>query len=158
MFCGSWNVNAKKIEDDDSLSEWLRPPGTGLFDVYIVRCVSRSFLSFSITSRVNSFQEIVDLNAVNVAVDSKSQQRSSFWADKVNECLAQSSDKFEMVQKTPALFFVPLAFSTVRSHLKCARWCVNIWWACCLWFVRRRFWFLTSKTLRHLWLALASWV
>lgn len=40
----------------------------------------------------------MDLNAVNVAMDNKSNQRSAFWAEKVVECLAQDpKDKFEMV-------------------------------------------------------------
>lgn len=45
-----------------------------------------------------SFQEIVDLNAVNVAMDNKSNQRSGFWAEKVVECLAEDpTEKYEMV-------------------------------------------------------------
>ena len=33
------------------------------------------------------FQEIVDLNAVNVAVDNKTQQRSAFWVDRIQTTL-----------------------------------------------------------------------
>lgn len=33
------------------------------------------------------FQEIVDLNAVNVAVDNKTQQRSQFWVERITETL-----------------------------------------------------------------------
>ena len=62
IFVGTWNVNAKG--KDENLSSWLcadwhqyGPP-----DIVVV-----------------GFQEMVDLNAVNVAVENKSQQRSQFW-------------------------------------------------------------------------------
>jgi hypothetical protein len=34
--CGTWNVNAKKLEEGWSLSEWLRPVGTDGFDIYAI--------------------------------------------------------------------------------------------------------------------------
>lgn len=37
------------------------------------------------------FQEIVDLNAVNVAVDNKTQQRSQFWVERLNATLNAES-------------------------------------------------------------------
>ena len=59
---GTWNVNAKGKEEP--LDQWLRADWvqTGSPDIVAV-----------------GFQEIVDLNAVNVAVDNKTQQRSQFW-------------------------------------------------------------------------------
>jgi inositol polyphosphate 5-phosphatase INPP5B/F len=70
IFCGSYNVNAKKL--DGSLSEWLsasieeKAP-----DIYAI-----------------GFQEIVDLNAMNVALDgSKTISNSKFWMNKVQEFL-----------------------------------------------------------------------
>ena len=70
IFVGTWNVNAKG--KDESLSSWLcadwhqhGPP-----DIVVV-----------------GFQEIVDLNAVNVAVENKSQQRSQFWVDRIRSTL-----------------------------------------------------------------------
>ncbi|KAL7487148.1 hypothetical protein ACHAW6_012748 [Cyclotella cf. meneghiniana] len=70
VFVGTWNVNAKG--KDESLSSWLcadwhqhGPP-----DIVVV-----------------GFQEMVDLNAVNVAVENKSQQRSQFWVDRIKTTL-----------------------------------------------------------------------
>ena len=66
VWIGTWNVNAKGKDED--LSSWLcadwqthGPP-----DVVVA-----------------GFQEMVDLNAVNVAVENKSQQRSQFWVDRI---------------------------------------------------------------------------
>lgn len=68
LFIGTWNVNAKG--KDESLESWLcsdwGPNAENAPDIIIV-----------------GFQEIVDLNAVNVAMDGKSQQRSQFWLDKI---------------------------------------------------------------------------
>jgi hypothetical protein len=33
------------------------------------------------------FQEIVDLNAVNVAVDNKTQQKTQFWSEKIHRTI-----------------------------------------------------------------------
>ncbi|CBJ29438.1 conserved unknown protein [Ectocarpus siliculosus] len=106
VFIGTWNVNAKKPNFDDPLwlHEWLCPAegpegkerssgdassappaaakagnaesvcaetsaseeGNGMEDVYAI-----------------GFQELVDLNAVNVAVDIKSQKRSVEWEERV---------------------------------------------------------------------------
>mmetsp|Transcript_10286 Transcript_10286/g.15497 ORF Transcript_10286/g.15497 Transcript_10286/m.15497 type:complete len:830 (+) Transcript_10286:109-2598(+) len=70
IFVGTWNVNAKG--KDENLSSWLcadwhqyGPP-----DIVVV-----------------GFQEMVDLNAVNVAVENKSQQRSQFWVDRIRSTL-----------------------------------------------------------------------
>ena len=70
IFLGTWNVNAKG--KDENLSSWLcadwhqyGPP-----DIVVV-----------------GFQEMVDLNAVNVAVENKSQQRSQFWVDRIRSTL-----------------------------------------------------------------------
>ena len=70
VFVGTWNVNAKGKEE--SLSSWLcadwhqhGPP-----DIVVV-----------------GFQEMVDLNAVNVAVENKSATRSQFWVEKIRATL-----------------------------------------------------------------------
>lgn len=72
MFLGSWNVNAKGKEE--ALDEWLIkdwgpnqefPP-----DIVAV-----------------GFQEMVDLNAVNVTVDNKSQARTQFWVERIRATL-----------------------------------------------------------------------
>lgn len=77
LFCGSWNVNAKKLEG--SLDDWLLPQnGNSACDVYAI-----------------GFQEIVDLNAINVAIDgSKTLQRSLFWQEKIHECLVSTGFKY----------------------------------------------------------------
>jgi len=80
LFCGTWNVNAKKLES--SLDEWLLPQnGNSVADVYAI-----------------GFQEIVDLNAINVAIDgSKTLQRSLFWQEKIHECLTSTGFKYTKV-------------------------------------------------------------
>jgi inositol polyphosphate 5-phosphatase INPP5B/F len=69
-FVGTWNVNAKGKEE--SLDEWLRTREWGQTPPDII---------------VAGFQEIVDLNAVNVAVDNKTQQRSQFWIERLRATL-----------------------------------------------------------------------
>jgi len=68
LFVGTWNVNAKGKEE--SLDGWIcadwGPNGEYAPDIVAV-----------------GFQEIVDLNAVNVAVDNKTQQRSQFWTERL---------------------------------------------------------------------------
>jgi len=85
VFVGTYNVNAKKLEG--SLQDWLCPgqatgPAKSSPDVYAI-----------------GFQEIVDLNAMNVALDgSKSVKTSQFWMDKIRECLDSSgSDSYTLV-------------------------------------------------------------
>ena len=100
--CATWNVNAKKVSVDaangpplsfaarradliprssqldfagspDPMGPWLFPDsdaGAGHPDIVAV-----------------GFQEIVDLNAVNVAVDSKAAQRSAVWQDQIHKTL-----------------------------------------------------------------------
>ena len=71
LFVGTWNVNAKGKSEDD-LTRWLCVDWaqSGLPDIVCV-----------------GFQEIVDLNAVNVAVDNKTQQKTQFWSEKINRTL-----------------------------------------------------------------------
>mmetsp|Transcript_22262 Transcript_22262/g.33935 ORF Transcript_22262/g.33935 Transcript_22262/m.33935 type:complete len:801 (+) Transcript_22262:85-2487(+) len=72
LFLGTWNVNAKG--KTENLDEWIcsdwGPDGRYAPDIVAV-----------------GFQEIVDLNAVNVAVDNKTQQRSQFWVDRLRATL-----------------------------------------------------------------------
>lgn len=78
LFVGTWNVNAKGKEEEP-LEPWLcadwGPSGEYAPDVVAV-----------------GFQEIVDLNAINVAVDNKTQQKSQFWAEKLQQTLNKFSD------------------------------------------------------------------
>jgi inositol polyphosphate 5-phosphatase INPP5B/F len=70
LFCGTWNVNAKKQEG--GLHDWLMPKScTAPVDIYAI-----------------GFQEIVDLNASNVLLDgSKTVERSKFWQQRIEDCL-----------------------------------------------------------------------
>jgi len=77
IFVGTWNVNAKGKEE--SLQEWI------CGDWY------RHNLMPDIVAV--GFQEIVDLNAVNVAVGNKTEQRSQYWADQLLQTLNPSHDQ-----------------------------------------------------------------
>ena len=70
VFVGTWNVNAKG--KDESLSSWLCADWShhGPPDIVVV-----------------GLQEMVDLNAMNVAVENKSQTRSAFWVDRIRSTL-----------------------------------------------------------------------
>lgn len=79
IFCGTWNVNAKKQEG--GLEDWLRPANQAMADIYAV-----------------GFQEIVDLNALNVALNSNNTiSRSQFWQDSISECLNASGTTYTLV-------------------------------------------------------------
>lgn len=85
---GTWNVNAKGKEEP--LDEWL---GTAQWLQH--RTPSSSYSTTASASALGppdivavGFQEIVDLNAVNVAVDNKTQQRSQFWIERLRSTLA----------------------------------------------------------------------
>jgi phosphatidylinositol-bisphosphatase len=82
IFCGTWNVNAKKLEGD--LDDWLLPKEqTVPSDVYAI-----------------GFQEIVDLNAFNVGLDSsKTVQRSAFWQDKIENTLKTTGNRYVLIHE-----------------------------------------------------------
>lgn len=72
VFCGTWNVNAKG--KDESLDSWLcngwGPNGQNAPDIMVI-----------------GLQEMVDLNAVNVAVENKSAQKSQAWVERIRHTL-----------------------------------------------------------------------
>lgn len=72
IFFGTWNVNAKG--KDEPLDDWLCSDwganGENAPDIVAV-----------------GLQEMVDLNAVHVAVDNKSQQRSQHWIERIRATL-----------------------------------------------------------------------
>ena len=72
IFLGTWNVNAKG--KDEALDSWLcadwGPYGDKSPDIIAV-----------------GLQEMVDLNAVNVAVENKSAQKSAYWCDRIRNTL-----------------------------------------------------------------------
>lgn len=63
------------------------------------------------------FQEIVDLNAVNVAVDNKTQQRSSFWIERLRYTLAGSGESYEMLA-TKSMVGLLLVVFCRAAHLQ----------------------------------------
>lgn len=73
-------MNAKKL--DGGLYDWLLPPTSAdRADIYAI-----------------GFQEIVDLNAMNVALNSNNtQQRAQFWNEQIVECLNNSGFKYRLV-------------------------------------------------------------
>ena len=72
MFTGTWNVNAKGKEEP--LDEWLiKDWGPNQEYPPDIVCVG--------------FQEMVDLNAVNVTMEAKSQQKSMFWVERIRTTL-----------------------------------------------------------------------
>lgn len=80
MFCGSWNVNAKKLEGE--LQDWLLPDPRNRADIYAI-----------------GFQEIVDLNAMNVALDgTKTQQRSQYWQEIILDCIQNNEHQYKLVE------------------------------------------------------------
>ena len=66
LFCGTWNVNGKFPRED--LSAWLTEGaeadggGASMPDVYVI-----------------GLQEMVDLNATNITLQSQSGKRSKEW-------------------------------------------------------------------------------
>lgn len=78
ILSGTWNVNGKKpLQDTDQLGKWLNSKDA---DVVVV-----------------GFQEIVDLNAVNVVVTNLSHQRSSQWIEVVSNTLNKRCENEEYI-------------------------------------------------------------
>eukprot|EP01031_Cornospumella_fuschlensis_P042228 gene42228-51563_t len=97
VFCGTWNVNAKKQEG--SLTEWLLPPSSTPSDIYAV-----------------GFQEMVDLNALNVAINSQNtEKRAVFWQEKIRESLEQTRERYEFVGEKYLVGLYLVIFA--REHL-----------------------------------------
>jgi inositol polyphosphate 5-phosphatase INPP5B/F len=90
VFLGTWNVNAKG-KHEDALDGWL-----------FADCNSRSGGGGATLPDIVAvaFQEIVDLNAVNVAVDNKTQQRSQFWSERILATLNQRDSYVLLSQRS----------------------------------------------------------
>jgi len=76
ILAGTFNVNNKTLNEDlrETLCPWLAKPGDEAPDLYAL-----------------GFQEIVDLNTVNVLFDgNKSVERSEYWRLRITEALAHS--------------------------------------------------------------------
>ncbi|OEU10210.1 DNase I-like protein [Fragilariopsis cylindrus CCMP1102] len=77
IFVGTWNVNAKGKEE--SLHEWI--------------CGDWHRHNLQPDIVAVGFQEIVDLNAVNVAVGNKTEQRTQYWSDQLLQTLNPSHNQ-----------------------------------------------------------------
>ncbi len=118
VFIGTWNVNAKTLPAGESLSSWLfpsdsvyaNPAGQPYADIYVV-----------------GFQEMVDLSAVNVAMDRESIKRSQFWQDKLADSL--NSNASNSTGKYTVLF---LSYLTICSNklYPCSVSTQNTSWDC----------------------------
>jgi phosphatidylinositol-bisphosphatase len=79
LFCGTWNVNAKKQEV--GLEEWILPSGQPPADIYAI-----------------GFQEIVDLNVVNVGLNSANTiQKAEFWQKALSDALTRTGQRYQIV-------------------------------------------------------------
>lgn len=74
-FVGTWNVNAKT---EERLEGWLQYAGGA--DIIVI-----------------GLQEIVDLNAVNVGFDGKTQQRAAFWIERLQVALNNSGSGYTLL-------------------------------------------------------------
>eukprot|EP00611_Tribonema_gayanum_P027348 TRINITY_DN6733_c0_g1_i2.p1 TRINITY_DN6733_c0_g1~~TRINITY_DN6733_c0_g1_i2.p1 ORF type:complete len:239 (-),score=34.16 TRINITY_DN6733_c0_g1_i2:466-1140(-) len=105
IFCGTFNVNGKKEAGAD-IGLWLRKrkPGGSDPDIYAI-----------------GFQEIVDLNAVNVAVtNTNSQQRSLLWRAAIQQYLDTLESKYYLVEHLPLVGVMLCVFAKeeYRSRLR----------------------------------------
>eukprot|EP01038_Epipyxis_sp_PR26KG_P011508 gene11508-15414_t len=84
LFCATWNVNAKMLpETTDDLKDWLIQSTQPVADVYII-----------------GFQEIVDLNVMNVMINSGSSDESSvYWIKKCFETLSMLPYSYKLVEE-----------------------------------------------------------
>ena len=106
VFCGTWNVN-NKILADVGLDEWLFPGGQPQIDIFAI-----------------GFQEIVELNPVNVTIDgSKSQNRSGYWRDRINESLASHGKKYTLIisRNLVGILFFIFVEESLLCHITEAR-------------------------------------
>ncbi|KAG5177774.1 inositol 5-phosphatase [Tribonema minus] len=106
IFCGTFNVNGKKEAGAD-IGQWLRwkrKAGGSDPDIYAI-----------------GFQEIVDLNAVNVAVtNTNSQQRSLLWRAAIQQYLDTLESKYYLVEHLPLVGVMLCVFAKeeYRSRLR----------------------------------------
>lgn len=83
-----------------TLNDWLLPAGAELSDIYAI-----------------GFQEMVDLNAMNVAIDGgKAVQRSQFWSEKIVESLDSTGSKYKLVMEKHLVGLLVLVF--VRAAIE----------------------------------------
>ena len=103
IFCGTWNVNGKTLkQEDEDLADWLCPRQPRGQASSQTASSSSSYYTNDKNEPIADiycigFQEMVDLTAVNVAIDSKSQQRGHYWEEKISDCLQQCGGHYSMI-------------------------------------------------------------
>ncbi|KAM7452960.1 hypothetical protein BLSTO_06299 [Blastocystis sp. subtype 1] len=78
LWLGTWNVNGKKI--DENINIWLTGSVTGkpTADIYVV-----------------GLEEMVDLTATTVVLESQSQKRAAVWVEMVEKALNRTAKSEE---------------------------------------------------------------
>jgi phosphatidylinositol-bisphosphatase len=76
IFCGTWNVNGRRLSNEDyGLQEWLFPTRGEFCDVYAI-----------------GLQEIVDLTVVNVMLSSRTaDEAANYWIETISQVLKEFS-------------------------------------------------------------------
>ena len=107
IFCGTYNVNGKKLSSDSSSSSHnnsnLEGTHNNNIDISDVKALSAWLEHNNADIVVVGLQEMVDLNAVNVAMDTKSASRAQYWNQVLDKALnenipsSESSQKFDFV-------------------------------------------------------------
>ena len=83
IFCGTWNVNDKMLEENDSLQEWLLPKDQFVADIFAI-----------------GFQETVELSTMNVVFDgSKSTDRAVCWQRKISETFTENKLRYVLIDE-----------------------------------------------------------
>jgi phosphatidylinositol-bisphosphatase len=100
VFCGTWNVNAKL---EENIELWLTPENSLAADIYAI-----------------GIQEMVDLNAVNVAFDgSKTIQRSQTWRNKFLESLSKLGNYYFISEKSlVGVYLVIFVSENLAAYVK----------------------------------------
>ena len=109
MFLGTWNVNGKG--KDEPLDSWLcsdwGPNMECAPDIIAV-----------------GLQEMVDLNAVNVAVDNRSAQKSQQWAERIQSTLDQRLKGYILISDPKFLVGLMICVFVKHNHrgnVKCVQ-------------------------------------
>jgi phosphatidylinositol-bisphosphatase len=113
IFCATWNVNNKKLSDKveeneeaPSLHKWLLPENKPVCDIYAI-----------------GFQEIVDLNALNVVLDgSNTSEMTSYWQNQIEMCLNKDNTgyKYSLVAEEHLVGMLLFVYAKikVRQNIK----------------------------------------
>eukprot|EP00981_Chlorochromonas_danica_P009827 scaffold2831_cov249-Ochromonas_danica.AAC.28 len=79
--CGTWNVNTRQLGASSDLKPWLLDHLTMQADIYAI-----------------SLQEIVDLNVMNVVVNSKSSDESTlYWMKEISSAIAETGESYRLI-------------------------------------------------------------